>query len=388
MVHAATVSFVGKYTTRNGEQLGQRLLAELGQPPNACWLFGARREGLESFVQGISNAVKTSKLVGCTTDGEVSGNGFNMDSAILAGVVSKKLSFDVASVANLSADSESAGRTLAQKLPSTVKYILLFSDGITGNGCALLRGMQSILDPGIPICGGTAADGNRFQQTFQFVNNQVLTDAAVAIGFSGEFQIGFGIGSGWSPVGIGRTVTKANGTILYELDNEPALEVYKRCLGKHAEKLPGVGVEYPLALIEEKYSCMIHDYYPFLLRATMAVYPQDGSIKFAGEIPQGTVVRLTCGDHQAILEATRRAVNQAKFDLGQAKPALAFLFSCMARKIILGRHIRDEIQIIKDELGPGVPIVGFYSYGEYSPIKLGAPSLLHNETASISILGN
>ena len=351
-----------------------------------CFAVGGK--GWKDSFKGLGKAVKTSQIVGCTTDGEISSNGFNTDSAVLAGVVSKGLGFHVVYVENLSADSEAAGRKLAQQLPPSVQYIQLFSDGITGNGCAILRGMKAVIDPQIPICGGTAADGDRFQQTFQFAQNRVLTNAAVAIGFSGEFQIGFGIGSGWTPVGIGRTVTKSCGNILYELDNEPALEVYRRFLGKHAEKLPGVGVEYPLALMEGNYSCILHDqYYPYLLRATMAVNPSNGSIKFAGEIPEGTMVRLTCGDHHSILEAIKKAIRQAKFDLTEAQPALAFCFSCMARKIILGRHIKDEVQIIKEELGPEVPIIGFYSYGEYSPIKRGAPSLLHNETASISILG-
>jgi hypothetical protein len=385
---AATVTFIGKYTPKNGEQLGHRLVAELGQTPDACWLFCARREGLEGFLQGLGQAVKTPQVIGCTTDGEISSNGFNTDSAVLAGLVSENLSFHVAYVENLGADSEAAGRKLAQQLPPSVRYVHLFSDGVTGNGCAILRGMQAVLDPQISIVGGTAADGDRFQRTLQFAGTQMFTDAAVAMGFSGEFRVGLGVGSGWAPVGIGRKVTRAAGSTLYELNGKPALEVYSRLLGKHAEQLPSVGVEYPLALLDENSACVLQDQdYPYLMRATMAVNPQDGSIKFAGEIPEGARVRLTCGERHCILQASKRAIQRAMSDLGEARPALAFCFSCMARKIVLGRHIKEEVQAIQEGLGPQVPIIGFYSYGEYSPVKPGTQSLLHNETACISLLG-
>ncbi len=340
---AASITFIGKYTPKSGEELGQRLVAELGQAPDACWLFCAPREGLEGFLRGLGQAVKTSQIIGCTTDGEIASNGFNTDSAVLAGMASAHLSFHVAFVENIGADSEAAGRKLAQQLPPSVRYVHLFSDGITGNGCAILRGMHSVLDPKIPIVGGTAADGDRFQRTWQFAGTKMLTDTAVAMGFSGEFQIGLGVGSGWTPVGIGRKVTRAVGSILYELNGQPALEVYSRLLGKHAEQLPSVGVEYPLALLDENTSCALQDQdYPYLLRATMAVNPHDGSIKFAGEIPEGARVRLTCGERHCILQASKRAIHLAKSNLAGAQPALAFCFSCMARKIVLGRHIKEE----------------------------------------------
>jgi len=109
-------------------------------------------------------------------------------------------------------------------------------------------------------------------------------------------------------------------------------------------------------------------------------------LKFAGEIPQGALVHLTCGDSQSLLQATEIAVRQALGELGGTKPALAFAFCCMARRILLGRHTREEAQRIMMELGP-VPLIGFYTYGEFSPAQQGTPSVLHNETATLAIIG-
>ncbi|MEW6348586.1 MAG: FIST N-terminal domain-containing protein [Thermodesulfobacteriota bacterium] len=383
MFRADTVSMKETFSRRTGENLGEELLAKLGEVPKACWLFCAPLDGLSEFVAGVGDAVSTRDIVGCTTDGEISGSGYSTGSAVLAGIATDKIDFHVTSVTGVGANSEEAGRKLAERLPSTVTYAQVFSDGLTGNGCAILRGIASVLGPETPVAGGTAGDSGRFQRTWQFVGDRVESDAAVAIGFSGDFQVGTGVRSGWSPLGVAKKATRASGNILFELNHQPALEVYERFLGKHADKLPEVGVEYPLGLVDEAAQTGEE----FLLRATMSVNRDDGSIAFAGEIPEGAMVRLTCGDYHCILEAAKEAARMALADLADVEPVMAFFFTCMARKIVLGRRTREEVAILKQVFGPRLPIIGFYTYGEYCRVRRGGPSLLHNETATISVIG-
>ena len=169
------------------------------------------------------------------------------------------------------------------------------------------------------------------------------------------------------------------------MNGQAALEVYERFLGKHADKLPAVGVEYPLGLVHKSEGEERGDHH--ILRATMAVNRKEGSIVFAGEIPEGSMVRLTCGDHASILEAAEQAAMAALAQLGSCVPAMVFFYSCMARKIVLGRRTREEIDKISQAVGPGLPMVGFYTYGEYCRVTCDGPSLLHNETASVSVIG-
>jgi hypothetical protein len=119
----------------------------------------------------------------------------------------------------------------------------------------------------------------------------------------------------------------------------------------------------------------------------MSVNREDGSITFAGEVPEGAMVSLTCGDTASILEASQKAAQLALADLGGRSPAVIFCYSCMARKIVLGRRTLEEIERIRTAIGPEVPILGFYSYGEYCRIRCGSPSYLHNETATVSVIG-
>lgn len=385
MFKAASVMVKDTLSRSLGRDLGGNLLERLGQAPGASWLFCSPGEGLEEFLHGVNDTVRTDVLVGCTSDGEISDAGLSTGSAVLGGIVCDHITFYAASATGLDTLSEERGRELGDLLPPTVRYVQVFSDGLTGNGSAILRGLQSSFKLPIPVAGGAAGDAGRFIKTWQFHGRKLLSDSLVAIGFSGEFSVGTGVRSGWLPVGLGKKVTRAQGNVVYELDGQPALQVYRRFLGKHADKLPAVGVEYPLGLVDESGDVGETDY--CLLRAPMTVNTEEGSISFAGEIPEGATIRVTCGDHGSILDGAQQAARLALRDIGDTAPAMIFLYSCMARRIVLGTHTQLELEQVRHVLGTHLPVLGFYSYGEFCPVRQGGPSLLHNETATISVIG-
>jgi hypothetical protein len=385
MFKAATVTFKDSFSRDAGRNLGSALIRELGQNPSVCWCFCAPKRGFKDLLKGIQDTIKTTNMAGCTTDGEISSKGFSSGSVVLAGIVTDRIDFQISVAEHLGQDSEAAGKKLALGLSKSTRHIQLFSDGITGNGCGILRGISSVLGDTLPVSGGTAGDDGKFQKTWQFAGKRILTDAAVAIGFSGDFKLGIGVRSGWTPIGLAKKVTRSSGNILYELNGEPALKVFERFLGKHAHKLPEIGVEYPLGLVGRWGDVGEEDY--FLLRATMAVNHHDGSINFAGEIPEGAMVNLTCGDISSVLQAAKEAAQLATKDLGNAKTVMTFCYSCMARKIVLGRRTHEEIELVRKTIGPELPATGFYTYGEFSRVKCGSPSFLHNETVTVAVIG-
>jgi hypothetical protein len=385
MFKAATVRS-NEFPSRHlGHQLGQTLEKELGQTPKACWLFAAPSSGIPELLKGLRESLGNPDLIGCTSDGEISGDGLSTNSVVLGGIATDQIDFEIALSQGLSQDSEGAGRRLAEAFSKTPSYIQIFSDGLTGNGCAILRGLTSVLGGHIPIAGGTAGDNGKFLKTLQFAGDQVYTDTLCGIAFYGDFRLGTGVSSGWAPIGLAKRVTRSRGNVLYELNGEPALNVYERFLGRHAEKLPVIGVEYPLGLVELCGEAGQGDYH--LIRATMAVNREERSISFAGEVPEGTLVHLTCGDVSSILEAADKASDLAKSTLNGHSPSMAFCYSCMARKIVLGRRTEEEIQRVQAEIGLSVPIIGFYTYGEYCRVSAGGPNYFHNETITLSLLG-
>jgi hypothetical protein len=385
MIKAATVRSRERFTRRVGQEMGDALKKQLGQAPTACWLFCAPLEGIDKLLKGILESIGTGNLVGCTGAGDISSDGVGINSAVLGGIATDQIDFEIVTVSGLSRNSEAAGRQLAGTFSRTPQYVQIFSDGITGNGSAILKGMAAVLGENIPVSGGTAGDNERYQKTMQFAGDKIHTDAICGIAFYGNFRLGTGVRSGWVPIGLAKKVTRAAGPIVYELNGEPALNVYERFLGKHAEKLPAIGVEYPLCLLERWGDVGQEDY--FLMRATMSVNREDRSITFAGDVPEGAMVNMTCGDNTSILNAAEKAVKMALSDLGGITPAIAFCYSCTARKTVLGRRCQEEIDRVRGHVGPEVPIIGFYTYGEYSRVTPWSPNYLHNETFTVSLIG-
>jgi hypothetical protein len=385
MLKAATLKHDLEFNRTTGRQMGEALQRQLDGVPKACWLFCAPLRGLEELLKGICEGAGTDVIVGCTSDGEISSAGLSMNSAVLAGIISDHIDFEIVTIQGLESDSTAAGRRLADAFSSTPKYIQIFSDGLTGNGCAIIEGIASVVGEHLPITGGAAGDNGRFIKTLQFGNGRIYTDAISGIAFHGDFHLGTGLASGWTPIGLPKQVTKASGNVVYELNGEPALNVYERFLGDHAHKLPAIGVEYPLGY--QKASTIEDQEDLYILRATMSVDRKARSITFAGEIPVGAQVNLTCGDNTSILAAAGKASKQARSAFGDVTPGIIFCYSCMARKIVLGSQTDKEIKQVQAEFGSQVPLIGFYTYGEYCPAGCTTLNYLHNETITLNVVG-
>ena len=386
MIRAATVRTYRQFSRAIGREMGETLKKKLLKVPDACWLFCAPLQGMDDLIRGICEGVGTDQLIGCTTSGEISSDGQSINSAVLGGLVSDCIEFEFFRVQGLGQDSEAAGRKLAESFSTPPRYLQIFSDGLTGNGCALLKGIAGGFKIKVPVAGGAAGDNGDFQKTFQFDRGRICSDAVCGIGFHGDFRLGTAVRSGWAPIGLSKQVTKARGKVVYELNGEPALNVFERFLGQHAEKLPAIGVEYPLGFM--KPASAGHQDYQYILRATMSVDRKERSITFAGEIPEGAMVNLTCGDKDSVLAAADTAAREARAAIGAATPELIFCYSCMARRIVLGSRTGEEIDRLREHFGPQIPILGFYSYGEYCPVGADSCNDLHNETITLSVLGS
>jgi hypothetical protein len=81
------------------------------------------------------------------------------------------------------------------------------------------------------------------------------------------------------------------------------------------------------------------------------------------------------------------ALDNLTQDLATTLPKVVFIYSCMARKIVLGSKTNEEIVKIKNNVGENIPIIGFYCYGEYAPIGRGGISSFYNETITLTIIG-
>lgn len=350
--------------------------------PNLVFAFGSV-DLLKSVASPLANTFSTARRIGCSTAGEISSDGVTDGTCVVTAVRFDQTSLVEAST-KLSGmdDSRDAGKRLAVLLPKDgLRAVLVFGQGVQINGSALLAGMVDVLGADLPITGGLAGDGGAFQQTWVLDDAGAGCDTIVALGLYGE-SLNFCHGSfgGWSPFGPARKVTRSIGNVLFELDGEPALDVYKRYLGEQARNLPASGLLFPFAMLGKD-----HDEIG-LIRTILGVDEKDGSLTLAGEIDPDGYLKLMHASTDALVDGAEAAAEAAKKTLAGAGKGLVLLVSCVGRKLVMGGRVDEEVEAVADVFGQGALLTGFYSYGEISPFSPSVECKLHNQTMTVTYL--
>jgi hypothetical protein len=328
-------------------------------------------------------AVPGARWIGCSTAGEISADAVSGGTVSLAAVRLERTPWRCAAAPLAATDrSHAAGTELGRQLAAPdLVAVIVFGPGVGVNGSALIEGLSGAIGPDVTITGGLAGDDGAFQRTWTLLDDLLDDRQAVAVGFYGSaLRVGHGSFGGWQPFGPVRTVTRAEGNVMHELDGEPALEIYRRYLGEHAAGLPASGLLFPFAVLGEDHREV------GLIRTILGIDEATRSLVLAGDIAQGGSVRLMHASTNALIEGAQAAADAAAVMLTERRPSLALLVSCVGRKLVMGGRVDEEVEAVARVFGQGAAIAGFYSNGEISPF-VGAPECrLHNQTMTITCL--
>ena len=359
------------------------LPAELDSPRTLVVAFGAS-DYLDDpgALRELIRAFPRAQRIGCSTAGEIDGT--RVQDGTLTVAIARFAATDLAHhVAHVDANSsyaagEQLGRALARP---TLRAILLLSDGLDVNGTALVAGINAVVPEHVVVTGGRAGDGARFRRTWVLDDDGPARGRAAAVGFYGDaIVVGHGSKGGWDKFGPERTVTKSRGNVLFELDSKPALSLYKEYLGERASGLPATALLFPLAIRTPNNDTV-------LVRTILAVNEAEGSLTFAGDIPQDCRAQLMKANFdRLIMGAGDAAIMTRQTGANDGSKKLSVAISCVGRRLVLGERTEEELEATAEVLPPGSVQVGFYSYGEISPYKAG-PCELHNQTMTLTVIG-
>jgi hypothetical protein len=207
-----------------------------GLVPQAGVLFAAIDFDHQLILQHIQQAFPGIQLIGGSTNGEISSIlEFQQDSLTLMLFASDKVEIRAGLGCNVSQNpAQAVQQAIAQaKANSTSqpKLCLTFPESLTSSGIVLLEELQKGLGDKISIVGGMTADDYIFKGTYQFFQDQVLSDAIPILLFSGDLLVSSGVSSGWRPIGRQSRVTKVQGNTIYEIEGQRALDFYQYYLG-------------------------------------------------------------------------------------------------------------------------------------------------------------
>ena len=342
----------------------------------------AQRTLLEETLpyEKLKKRYPNAEIVLCSTSGQISNNCDVEKNIVVTAISFNKTSIKTAQIDILKNNNiDDLGKKIKEHLLAPdLKSILILSEGTYVNGTELINELIKQTEKSIPIFGGLAGDEYSFEKTIVGLNADATSGKIVAVGFYGNhIHFGYGSEGGWGDFGPEREVTQSKKNVLYKIGDRYALDLYKEYLGKYAEELPGSSLYFPLSMKENIDSTPV-------VRTILSIDEENKSMTFAGNIPEGSYVRLMKGNVDKLIDASSNAALKTVKE--NQKSQLAFLVSCVGRRIVLGERVTEELEVVKEIFGENTILCGFYSYGEISPTLKNVACELHNQTMTIATI--
>ena len=358
----------------------------------------------KELLKGVRSITGDTPLSGCSGEGIITQSGpegevmFALSGSEqgndIVGVMvfsSDEITFNNYVVQGLKSDSLKAGEEIGKKISAESTdnplMLLMFPDCYAVNIKKFFYGIEKKLDKPLLFCGGLTGHNLTLSAiTYQYHNDKVFMDAAPCVLISGKLKAEIGVNHGCIPIGIEKTITKAEDNTVYEIENKPTWSFFQEYLGEDVEELTTENS--PSVSIGEKLPEEVTtEYDKFIIRAPVIKNPDD-SITFATDIPEGVKVRLMRRDEEKISQKAKTMAERIKSKIGNKKPVAVLHFDCAGRgKMFFGDKVKEKgIDVIQDVFGKDVPWLGFYCYGEIAPIK--NKNYFHNQTVSLCVIYN
>jgi hypothetical protein len=370
---------IGFSRVPSSKKAGAEAAREAGrllEKPALTFLFTTEGYDQKEVLEGVLSQTGATCLGGACGAGIVTPQGIYREGVAVLALGGDGISAVTDLVAFVDSDPKKTGKRLGNNLLGKASVrtgtVFVFPDGLANHISEMLCGLYDVLGPEFQYVGGGTGDNLRFMKTYQMTEHGVASSSVAAALVAG-CSFGIGIGHGWKSVGAPLIITKARGRVLYELDEQPAFEVYSRRLGGLTpENFAEVGAKHPLGITDASGR--------FIIRGPLWVLP-GGAIQLVTDVPSRAVAYLMTAEREDLLRAARDVATTALQAV--RVPRFALVFDCVSRSLLLGNGC-EEVAIIRETLGP-LPFVGFLTFGEVAPYD--DVPLFHNKSLVIAVGG-
>ncbi|MGI8617590.1 MAG: FIST signal transduction protein [Gemmatimonadaceae bacterium] len=342
------------------------------------------------LLRAVREATGHAPLTGCSGEGVIAGaeaDESNFTVAVMT-IQSDEVRFANGLTEGLKQNSEVAGRTMArgvgERIADDTLGLFVFADGLSLNFDRFVRGFESQLALGrhLPLFGGTAADNWAMKRTYQYCDDEISSDGVAWALMSGNARVASAVNHGCIPIGSERTVTRAEGNLIYEIDGKPVLEVLKEYLiGDEVENWEKTVVSLSVGFKAPGY---LSDYDEYVIRFMPAKDDEKGAVMLSTEVAEGTSIWMTRRDREKIAHGLDRMADSLCAQLGGSEPKFVLQFDCAGRgKVVIRDQQRAEmLQRLQSRMVGNAPWIGCYTYGEIGPV--GQHNCFHNYTAVLA----
>lgn len=311
------------------------------------------------IVKSLSAAYPDAKLVGCTTAGSLTPDGYEADGSIVIAFDRSAFSFETCLLTDLRNYSMAGGgeaiersyfHLLRQLEPERENFFaMLLIDGLSRREEEIAASAYAALDE-VPIFGASAGDNLNFDATQIFHDGAVLEDSAlVVIGASSRRMEVFKL-EHFLPTDRKIVVTDADPDqrLVRTINAEPAAEEYARLVGVS-----------PTDLTPETYAAnplLVRIGGEYHIRAIQKA-DSDGALHFYCAVDKGVV--LTLAHPEDMRDNLVQNMERLSTRLGGLE--IAVCFDCILRRLEAERlNIKPDLLDIFSRYS----MIGFNTYGE------------------------
>ena len=254
-------------------------------------------------------------------------------------------------------------------------FIIAVAD-IKAPGEEVIRGLLDKAGENVAVIGGMAGEPVNF--TYTVFTNKAISNSGLLSLILNEDKIdvkGMAV-SGWKPVGTEKKITQSEGSWIYTIDNEPAMNVIRKFLGKEivsdqtAEGLVPLNNNYPLQVQRESGKPK--------MRPTILWNTHDQSVMLGGTVNEGAMFRFSLPPDLEVIDTVIESSREIKATVLPDADAM-LIFSCIGRLSSLGPMISSELEGLAATWNK--PMAGFFSLGEFGKLDDNRPEF-HGTTVS------
>ncbi|HMK43101.1 MAG TPA: FIST N-terminal domain-containing protein, partial [Dissulfurispiraceae bacterium] len=217
-----------------GKEAAEKAMQQAGnKKPDFVFVFATVGYNQKTLIRAVREATAQAPLSGCSGEGIITpgiADETNFGVAVMT-IRSDELQFHHAYATEIGHSMEAAGKTLADGIrdalgPNAIACFVM-ADGLTFNFDPFKKafsGALSGLNSALPLIGGLAADNWASKKTYQYHNDEVVSEGIACVLVSGNGRVAWGIDHGCIPIGTERTITRSKANVIYEIDGVPALD--------------------------------------------------------------------------------------------------------------------------------------------------------------------
>lgn len=230
----------------------------------------------------------------------------------------------------------------------------------------IIEAIEQLVGKQVPIAGGSAAD-HKIQGHWSFLTQTSVATQGVAVAalFPGG-EIGYSFHSGYVANRALGVVTASHHRTIYEIDNQPAADVYRQAIGLVASSRPNhISILkhssfYPLGLLYGKVEQL-----PFFKLSHPSALTEDGGIELFSEVREGDTLYLMKGSRASLIHRGGRVTEMSLTEpFSCEQPIGALVIYCAGCMLAIQRDISEVVKSIRHSLGEDLPFIGAFTFGE------------------------